>query len=141
MEDYLKSALEIVKAQATVRTMSAEEISNMISAVSGAIKGSESSIMGLAEELAAGAIVGGGLKSIREKSIVCLECGKKYTLISKKHLIKHGMTPEQYREKYGLKKGTPLVCKALIRQRRHNMKTLELWKTKGKKDESIVAVQ
>jgi predicted transcriptional regulator len=38
--------------------------------------------------------------------------------LTKRHLATHGLTPEQYREKYGYKKGTSLVAKSLARDRR-----------------------
>ncbi|HWR05104.1 MAG TPA: MucR family transcriptional regulator, partial [Humidesulfovibrio sp.] len=41
--------------------------------------------------------------------------------------------PVEYREKYGYKKGMPLVCKSLQRERRKKMKEMELWKKRGKK--------
>ena len=39
MEDYLKQAVEIVKAQASVRNMNEEEITSMIKALAGSIRG------------------------------------------------------------------------------------------------------
>ena len=39
MEDYLKQAIEIVKAQASVRNMSEEEITSMIKTLAGSIRG------------------------------------------------------------------------------------------------------
>ena len=36
------------------------------------------------------------------------------------------------REKFGYKKGMPLVCKSLQRERRKKMKEMELWKKRGK---------
>jgi hypothetical protein len=38
MESYLKEALEIVKAQASVRTMTEEEITTMVRKLAGGIK-------------------------------------------------------------------------------------------------------
>lgn len=71
-------------------------------------------------------------KSIKEKSIVCCECGKSFKIITKKHLASHGLTPDEYREKYSLKKKTPLVCKSLQRERRKKMKEMQLWTKRGK---------
>ena len=39
MEDYLKQAIEIVKAQASVRNMNEEEITSMIKSLAGSIRG------------------------------------------------------------------------------------------------------
>ena len=43
MDDYLKQALEIVKAQASVRVMSEEEITSMVRTLSASLKTLEDS--------------------------------------------------------------------------------------------------
>ena len=60
-------------------------------------------------------------KSIKEKSVTCLECGKSFKILTKRHLATHGLSTEEYLEKWGFKKGTPLACKALQRERRKKM--------------------
>jgi predicted transcriptional regulator len=67
-------------------------------------------------------------KSIREKSVICMECCKSMKLLPKKHLATHGLTPQQYKEKWGFKKNQPLVAKSLSRQRRKKMQEIQLWK-------------
>jgi len=66
-------------------------------------------------------------KSIKEKSITCLVCGKTMKVITKKHLALHGLDAVSYRDKFGLKKGTPLTCKELQRARRKKMSEMKLW--------------
>ncbi|NDV22235.1 MucR family transcriptional regulator [Desulfovibrio sp. JC022] len=128
MEDYLKEALEIVKAQASVRTMSEEEMTSMVRKLSAGIQAIAENSLPAQEEAPACE----PKKSIKEKSIVCCECGKSFKIITKKHLASHGLTPDEYREKYGLKKKTPLVCKSLQRERRKKMKEMKLWTKRGK---------
>lgn len=129
MEDYLKEALEIVKAQASVRTMTEDEITSMVQTLSAGIKAiSEGGTVETKEEYAVEPS-----KSIREKSILCCVCGKSFKVLTKKHLASHGLTPDEYREKIGLKKKTPLVCKSLQRERRKKMKEMKLWTKRGKK--------
>ncbi|MCV0396152.1 MAG: MucR family transcriptional regulator [Rhizobiaceae bacterium] len=49
-------------------------------------------------------------KSIHDDYIVCLEDGKKFKSL-KRHLMTHyGLTPEQYREKWGLDANYPMVA-------------------------------
>lgn len=72
-------------------------------------------------------------KAIKEKSIICLECGKPFKIITKKHLAKHNLTTEEYREKWGYRKGSPLVCKSLQRERRKKMKSMKLWEKRKKR--------
>ncbi|WP_285905128.1 MucR family transcriptional regulator [Pseudodesulfovibrio pelocollis] len=124
MDEYLKEALEIVKAQAGVRTMAEEELTSMVQKLASGIKA-----------VAEGGEVGGDdeasvdpKKAIREKTIICCVCGKSFKILAKKHLATHDLTPEEYREKFGYKKKLPLVCKSLQRDRRKKMNEMELWK-------------
>ena len=50
-----------------------------------------------------------------------------FKIITAKHLALHGLDADAYREKWGLKKGTPLARKALVRARRKKMKEMQLW--------------
>lgn len=128
MENYLKEALEIVKAQASVRTMTEEEITNMVRKLAAGIR----AISGgsLVEEVDDATAID-PRKSIKEKSITCVECGKSFKLLTKKHLASHGLTPEEYRERCGYKKATPLVCKSLQRERRKKMRSMRLWERRS----------
>ena len=49
-------------------------------------------------------------KSIHDDYIICLEDGKKFKSL-KRHLMTHyGLTPDQYREKWGLDSNYPMVA-------------------------------
>ncbi len=124
MESHIKEALEIVKAQASVRVMTDEEITEMVSKLAQGIK---SISEGESPAMAAQAPAMDPKRAIKEKTITCLESGKQFKVLTKKHLTKYGLTPDEYREKWGYKKGTPLVCKALQRERRKKMKEMRLW--------------
>lgn len=129
MEEYLKQALEIVKAQASVRTMTEEEITSMVQKLSSGIQDiAEGGTAETEEQIACDP-----QKSIREKSIICCVCGKSFKILTKKHLASHDLTPAEYREKFGYKKNCPLVCKSLQRERRKKMKEMKLWTKRGKK--------
>ena len=130
MDDFLKGALEISKAQAGVRVMSAEEITAFVQKVAGSIR---AVAMGEAtgEPDFDGAVLE-ARKSIKEKSVTCLECGKSFKILTKRHLAGHDITTAEYREKWGFKKDAPLVCKALQRERRKKMKDMKLWEKRRK---------
>ncbi len=129
MEDYLKSALEIVRAQASVRNMTDEEITSMIRRLAAGIRDiSSEAPAGDAEQ----AVDMDPKKAVKEKSVTCMECGKSFKVITRKHLASHGLTPEEYKAKHGYKKSMPLVCKSLQRDRRKKMKDMRLWEKKGK---------
>jgi predicted transcriptional regulator len=130
MDDYIKEALEIVKAQATVRTMTEDDITSMVRKVAEGIKAISEGAAPAGEGTATTAI--DPKKAIKEKSVTCLECGKPFKVLTKKHLGAHDLTPEEYRAKFGMKKGAPLVCKSLQRERRKKMKDMRLWERRKK---------
>ena len=120
--------IEIVKAQASVRNMNEEEITSMIKALAGNIRGVVEGVTPTVETEPAV----DPKNAIREKSVICCECGKSFKVLTKRHLATHGLTPEQYREKYGYKKGTSLVAKSLARDRRKTMQGMKLWEKRKK---------
>ena len=64
--------------------------------------------------------------SIKPDFIVCLEDGKKLKML-KRHLMTHyGMTPDQYRAKWGLPADYPLVAPNYAEQRRMLAKSIGL---------------
>lgn len=72
-------------------------------------------------------------KSVTEDFIVCLEDGKRFASI-KRHLASaHGMTPEQYRGKWGLGKDYPMVAPAYAARRSALAKSIGL----GQKPEDL----
>ncbi|MCY7270433.1 MAG: MucR family transcriptional regulator [Sphingomonas bacterium] len=64
--------------------------------------------------------------SIRPDYIVCLEDGKKLKML-KRHLMTHyQMTPDQYRQKWGLNSDYPMVAPNYAEQRRTLAKAIGL---------------
>lgn len=135
-QDIFNSCMEIVKAQAAVRNMTAEEIAAMmdtlVSRMGTISKGLSSPTVAVAEavETEIPAPLMSPKASIRELHVVCLECGEKFKMLTKRHLAMHGMTPAQYREKFGFKKGASLTAKGLSRARRKKMQDMKLWERK-----------
>ncbi len=130
MDEYMKEALEIVKSQAQVRNMTEEEITSMVQTLSKQFKFLEQGEQEVTSEKKPETNID-PKKAIREKSVICLECGKQFKVLSKKHLLTHGLTRQEYKEKWGYKKNQALVCKALARQRRKKMQEMELWKKRN----------
>ena len=74
--------------------------------------------------------------SIKPDYIVCLEDGKKLKML-KRHLMTHyNMTPDQYRQKWGLASDYPMVAPNYAEQRRTLAKSIGLGtkrrRTRGK---------
>ncbi len=132
MDEFMKQALEIGKAQAGVRAMTAEQFSEFVNKLAADLRKVSEGACSCTEDAETVPAVD-GKKSIKEKTVTCLECGKSFKMLGKKHLAGHGLTPEEYKEKYGLKKSTALVCRELVRQRRKKMQEMQLWTRKGEK--------
>jgi predicted transcriptional regulator len=65
-------------------------------------------------------------KSIQRNYIINLEDGKKYKQLTKRTLAKFGLTPAEYRKKWGFSARQPLAAKALSAKRRKTAKALGL---------------
>lgn len=62
--------------------------------------------------------------SVQRHQIICLECGKAYSLLPHRHLISHDLTPTTYKQKWGIPRATPLSAHSLTHRRRRLAKTL-----------------
>lgn len=136
---FIEAAVRITQAQAAVRSMQPDEVKAYLTAVVSTLQ--ELSTLPASQEVvpdnATGAEEPIGTdwkKSIKGKTIVCLECGKSYKVLSTKHLMTHGLTSEQYKEKYGIPQKTALASKGISKQRRDKMRDMKLWERRGKKD-------
>jgi predicted transcriptional regulator len=128
MDQYVKKALEIAKAQAGVRNMTEEEIASLVQAIADQLRNVQTHVEEKRGQGRQKPAVDPRKSSIREKSVICLECGQAFKILSKRHLATHGMTPQDYKAKWGLKKNQSLVAKSLSRQRRKKMQEIQLWK-------------
>ena len=104
---------------------------------------------GLISEIhvALGKTLGGGVEEVQEKPrpavnpkrsvtddfIICLEDGQKFKSL-KRHLMSHyGMTPEEYRDKWGLPADYPMVAPAYAAQRSKLAREMGLGRKRGQK--------
>jgi len=71
-------------------------------------------------------------RSVTDDYIICLEDGQKFKSL-KRHLMSHyGMTPEEYREKWGLAADYPMVAPAYAAQRSKLAREMGLGRKRGK---------
>jgi predicted transcriptional regulator len=71
-------------------------------------------------------------KSITPDHLISLEDGKRYKSL-KRHLKGRGLTPEQYREKWGLPRDYPMVAPNYAKQRSDLAKALGLGQLRRKR--------
>jgi predicted transcriptional regulator len=74
--------------------------------------------------------------SVKPDYIVCLEDGKKQKMLKRHLMTNHGMTPDEYRQKWGLASDYPMVAPNYAEQRRTLAKSIGLGtkrrKTRGR---------
>ena len=106
---YIGSALaDIVSAYVSNNSVAAGDIPNLINQVHSAlirVSGGQSEVQ--TEPLKPAISV---KKSITPDHIVCLEDGKKFKSLKRHLRTQYNMTPEQYREKWGLAPDYPMVA-------------------------------
>ena len=74
-------------------------------------------------------------KSLASKDhIISMIDGKPYKTL-RRHLSKHGLSPEDYRQRYGLKADYPMVAESYSEARRAMAKTIGLGRKAGQKVE------
>ncbi|GHA29527.1 transcriptional regulator [Devosia pacifica] len=106
--DLIELSTEIVSAYVSHNAVSPTDLAKLISEVHGALKSLQNNDVQLpAEELKPAVPV---KKSVAADYIICLEDGKKFKSL-KRHLRTHyNLSPEEYREKWGLPADYPMVA-------------------------------
>jgi predicted transcriptional regulator len=69
-------------------------------------------------------------KSVFPDYVVCLECGKKMTMLKRHLMTEHAMSVEQYRAKYGLPGNYPTVAPNYAATRSNLAKEMGLGKSR-----------
>jgi predicted transcriptional regulator len=119
---------DIVAAHVSNNSVAVSDLPSLISNVHGALAGLSSG--GSAPEVALEPAVP-VRASVKRDYIVCLEDGKKLKML-KRHLMTHyGMTPDDYRAKWGLAADYPMVAPAYAEQRRDLAKAIGLGRAPG----------
>jgi predicted transcriptional regulator len=127
--ELLALTAEIVAAHVSNNKLEAAELPGLIRQVYGTLVGIDGSVpaavAGPAEKLQPAVPV---KKSVTPEYIVCLEDGQKLKML-KRHLMSHyNMTPEQYRERWGLPADYPMVAPNYALQRQVLAKKIGLGK-------------
>ena len=71
--------------------------------------------------------------SVKQDHIVCLEDGKKMKMLKRHLMTDHGMTPQEYRERWNLPADYPMVAPAYAETRRELAKKIGLGRKPGQK--------
>ena len=124
--EVLKLTSQIVISHASMSELTSQElleeikeIYNVLAAMEGGALTAEGALPGLGEEAGEVKKPSVPLKDVvKDKYVVCLECGKKMRTL-KAHISKaHQLQPKEYFKRFGLDpKKYPLVCKEYSAQR------------------------
>ena len=144
--NYFEEALKLANNQASVRLMTDSDILAMVESLANGLKAIHEKIEAVevveSVEAVEESVIEPSIspaevkKSIKASSIVCLECGKSFKVLGNRHLATHGLDAKSYREKYGMKKDTPLCAKDYLKASRERMASMRIWEKKGKKEAS-----
>ena len=105
---------DIVAAHVSNNSVAVSDLPILIKSVHGALAGLSGGETVVEAQEPAVPIRG----SVKREFIICLEDGKKLKML-KRHLMTHyGMTPDDYRAKWGLPADYPMVAPAYAEQRR-----------------------
>lgn len=129
--DVLRMAVEIVSAYVSNNSIAAAQVPEVINTVYGSL----SSLNGQsgadsAETLKPAVSV---RRSVNPDYIVCLEDGKKLKMLKRHLRAAYGMTPDEYRVKWGLPADYPMVAPNYAAQRSTFAKQIGLGRKKGEK--------
>ena len=125
--NFIELTAEIVSAYVSNNTVPAGEIPGLINQVHAALaRVSGKPADGSSEPLRPAVSV---KKSITPEYIVCLEDGKKFKSLKRHLRTQYNMTPEQYREKWGLPADYPMVAPNYAAQRSKLAKAIGLGRT------------
>lgn len=114
---------DIVSAHVSNNSVASADLPGLIQSVFGALNGLGDAEPEVEEKQQPAVSI---RASVKPDYIVCLEDGKKLKML-KRHLMTHyGMTPEDYRAKWGLPADYPMVAPNYAEQRRNLAKQIGL---------------
>jgi predicted transcriptional regulator len=120
---------DIVAAYVAHNALSADKLADLIGSVHAALsKASSQAVEPEKVELVPAVSI---KKSVGQDYIICLEDGKKFKSL-KRHLRTHyDLSPEEYREKWGLARDYPMVAPAYAEARSNLAKSMGLGQRNG----------
>jgi predicted transcriptional regulator len=113
--NHVELAAEIVSAYVANNSVPASELPALLSDVHAAIVRVASGVVAPAPEAAKPAV--SPKKSITNEYIICLEDGRKFKSLKRHLRTQYNLSPEQYREKWGLPPDYPMVAPAYAKAR------------------------
>ncbi len=121
--EILALTSEIVSAHVANNAVAQDGLPELISNVFGTLEGLIEPAAPEPEPLVPAVSI---KKSVQDEYIVCLEDGKKLKMLKRHLSTSYGLSPEEYRAKWGLPSDYPMVAPAYARKRRDLAKKIGL---------------
>ena len=129
---YIELAAEIVSAYVSNNSVPATELPGLLGEIHSAlVRVSSGAAVIVAPEAAKPAVP--PKKSITNDYIICLEDGEKFKSLKRHLRTRYDMSPDQYREKWGLSSDYPMVAPSYAKTRSALARKMGLGQQRGKR--------
>jgi predicted transcriptional regulator len=129
---YIELAAEIVSAYVSNNSVPAAELPSLLGEIHSAlVRVSSGAAVVVPPEAAKPAVP--PKKSITNDYIVCLEDGEKFKSLKRHLRTRYDMSPDQYREKWGLPSDYPMVAPSYAKTRSALARKMGLGQQRGKR--------
>ncbi len=122
---YLGQTTEIVAAYLGNNTVKVGDIAGIIQTVHGCLASLEAATTAAQQKLVPAVPI---KKSVTANYVVCLEDGKRHKMLRRHLAAAHGLTPAEYRKRWGLPADHPIVAPNYAKQRSEMAKKIGLGK-------------
>ena len=130
-ETLITLTSDIVAAHVSNNSVGVDELPTLISNVFGALAGLGEPAPAAQEAPPKPAV--SVRSSVKPDKITCLDCGMELKMLKRHLMTHHGMTPEQYRGRWGLSADYPLVAPNYAETRRNLAVKIGLGRKPGAK--------
>jgi len=128
-EDVLALTAQIVSAHVKKNAVEVGDLPALIRDVYRALSGLGEAAPAPVVETAKPAVP--AARSVFASHIICMECGKKMTMLKRHLMTEHGLTIDQYRTKYSLPGTYPMVAPDYAKTRSSLAKEMGLGKSRS----------
>jgi predicted transcriptional regulator len=129
-ETLITHTTDIVVSYVSNNSISADEVSGLIQSIYGTLSGLGTD--GAGTEVRPDPAVS-VRSSVKKDHIICLEDGKKMKMLKRHLMTDHGLTPDEYRSRWGLSSDYPMVAPDYAEKRRELAKKIGLGRKPGQK--------
>jgi predicted transcriptional regulator len=128
-EDVLSLTAQIVSAHVTKNTVDVGDLPTLIRDVYRTLSSLGETTPAPVADTAKPAVP--AARSVFASHIICMECGKKMTMLKRHLMTEHGLTIDQYRTKYSLPGTYPMVAPDYAKTRSSLAKEMGLGKSRS----------